>query len=209
MSEVREHSRADAAEEVARHLVALRGGALFLSSADIALLDSWLAEGITVPAVVNALHRLVDARRRRPSHLPMTLRAARRHLPKRMREPEVTGSGEPSIVARLAGSIRLKAEDDPRTFGLLRLADELDEISPHDPVLALERAQAAVRDFFQSAWDNLPAWEREARLTTAREELGEIAEVLDPEALRDTLEEIARAELRRGYSWLTREVLDG
>ena len=52
-----------AAEQVAAYLVNVRGGAMFLSGADVRLLAQWLDEAIPVPAILCAIDK-VSAKRR-------------------------------------------------------------------------------------------------------------------------------------------------
>jgi hypothetical protein len=79
---VSDEARQHAAEQVREHLVTLRGGAPFLSPADGRLLGRWLDEATPVAAICLALERAVDARRKAPSRVPLSLTHAKRHLGK-------------------------------------------------------------------------------------------------------------------------------
>ena len=52
-----------AAEQVAAYLVNVRGGAMFLSGADVRLLAQWLDEAIPVPAILCAIDKVSEKRR--------------------------------------------------------------------------------------------------------------------------------------------------
>ena len=71
-----------AADEIQSHLVLLRGGAPFLSASDAHLLDSWLTNGVPVSSILYAMERACEARRKRRSRIPLTLKQAKRHLKK-------------------------------------------------------------------------------------------------------------------------------
>ncbi len=208
--------RQRAAEEVRRHLVALRGGAPFLSPDDGVLLERWLADGITVPTIVHALERAADARRKRPSRIPLSLQAARRHLHKPSRgalpRARLARAGGDHPLSPLAGALRERARDDVNRERLEALAGALLALDPADRGTLEADAQALIRDFLLATWESLSPWEREARLTTAREELGTLAEALSPQALQASLEAIARDHIRRDHPMLTaatlRQVLD-
>jgi len=205
-----------AAEAVRRHLVALRGGAPFLSPDDASILDSWLRDGWTAPQIVHALERAADARRKRPSRLPLTLRSARRHLGKAHRgalsEPEPPPASEHAF-ATLAGALRDVSDDDPRHDELGDLADALLALPDDDPDLLEARAQTLCRDFLLQAWASMADWERQARLQDARQSLHAVRDVLSPEALEASAEEIARDQLRQAYPLVSaatiRQVLAG
>ncbi|MGC6492270.1 MAG: hypothetical protein ACON5B_05455, partial [Myxococcota bacterium] len=78
-SEVPEPLQA-AAETVRRHLVALRGGAPFLSPSDAHQLLTWLEEGRGVGQILVAVERAATRRTRQRIRAPLSLTHARRYL---------------------------------------------------------------------------------------------------------------------------------
>ena len=52
-----------AAEQVAAYLVNVRGGAMFLSGADVRLLAQWLDEAVPIPAILCAIDQVSEKRR--------------------------------------------------------------------------------------------------------------------------------------------------
>lgn len=198
----------EAAEAVRSHLVALRGGAPFLSPDDASLLRSWLDDGWTSTQIVLALERAADARRRRPRRLPLTLRSARTHLGKaskgQLRRTSALPSPTPEApLAALTAALRRQAQDDARGPTLVALADQLDALPADDPNLVEARATTLCRDFLLSAWGSLAPWEREARIADARASLSKLEGVLPEASLAASAEEIARDQLRQSYSLLS------
>lgn len=187
-----EHQRA--AEEIRAHLVAVRGGAPFLSSADARLLVQWLDDGVSVAGVLQAIERAADARRKRRSRLPLTLTRAKVHL------------GKPPLLVHEA-AIRPAGSHPFAGVGLellargeVGLAGELLLIDPTDHEDALRAALALVRPFLHARWDALPKVERDARVRAACEELGALG--LAEDELQVLAEEIVRDEIRRAWPML-------
>lgn len=198
-----------AAESIRAHLVCLRGGAPFLSPSDSALLDRWLQEGLTAPVIIEALERAAEARRKRPTKTPFTLDKARRHLQGvASSTPPSTSTPKAHPIADLCSQIRSFAADHAHRSRLLALADKLATLPGGEPEQLREEALVLFRDFHLQAWSSLSETERGARLTRARETLGDLAELLDPEALELSLQEIARTELRQSYPLLTAQTLN-
>ena len=199
-----------AAEAVRKHLVALRGGAPFLSPDDSSLLDTWLRDGWSGPQIIHALERAADARRKRPQRLPLTLRSARPHLGKAHRgalrtaadrPPEPAAAAHP--LAPLAAALRERPADDPRHDQRDALADALLALPVDDPQLLEARAQTLCRDFLLRAWTEMEDWEREERLDDARQSLHAVREVLSAAAFESSAEEVARDQLRQAYPLLS------
>ncbi len=187
-----EHLRA--AEEIRAHLVAVRGGAPFLSSADARLLVQWLDEGVSVAGVLQAIERAADARRKRRSRLPLTLTRAKAHLgkaPLLAHEPANTTSNSHPFAGVGA---RLTAR------GEASLAERLVAIVAIDPEERLRQALALVRPFLHARWDALPKAERDARVRSACDELATLDLAEDE---REVLaEEIVRDEIRGEWPML-------
>ncbi|MFK7928492.1 MAG: hypothetical protein AB8H79_09895 [Myxococcota bacterium] len=201
----------EAAEEVRRHLVSLRGGAAFMSPDDAALLSGWLDQGIPTSHIVLALERLADARRRKPRRTPFTLAAARRHMSKTTRvsapTSRETSGGPDHPLGPFTDAFRAQHSQDPRIHELADLALRLTALPANDPTLLEVQAQALCRDFLLQAWECMDDWEREARLTTAREELEAALPNWSAADLYASAEELARDQLRQSYTLISAATL--
>ena len=187
-----EHLRA--AEEIRAHLVAVRGGAPFLSSADARLLVRWLDDGVSVAGVLQAIERAAEARRKRRSRLPLTLTRAKVHLgraPMLAHEPAARPAGAHPFAAVC---VELLAR------GEVALAGDLLAIDATDHEEALRAALALVRPFLHTRWEALPKADRDARVRAACEELGALR--LGEDELHALAEEIVRDEIRREWPML-------
>jgi hypothetical protein len=198
----------EAAEEVRAHLCALRGGAPFLSPMDAWQLVRWLEEGVSVAAILLALERAADARRRSRSRTPLSLVAARRHLGR-----PVAGAFARALPSRraeppLAALVRALRAVPIGTDRAARAALEpaLLEISGRGEV-ALRPALAAVRTFLETAWSALGAAGQEALAAEAREELGDLLGLVEEGTAAALVEETARDRLRGRYPALTAATL--
>lgn len=186
------------AEEVRAHLVCLRGGAPFLSSNDGLLLEDWFDRGVSVAAILSALERCADARRKKASRLPLTLSAAKRHLGKpgvavqRVVRDRREGHALAPLVERVQGL---------DGAGVLELAEGLLAVDTDDAERALRAALALVRRFVHVRWEALAAEERQRRVRGYLELLE-----LDPDepasAGYATALGLARDGLRRDWPWL-------
>lgn len=191
------------AEEVREHLVMLRGGAPFLSSADTLQLVRWFDEGVPVAAILRALDRAWEARRRKPSRLPLGLRQARRHLGAVARRPPSPAPDAASApLAPLATLARQLAAGDPASARLLALAEALDALDADDPDALARGALAAIRAFRERVWEDTPESGREAARASARDELGDLLDGLDEATSRSLVEEGARARVLAPYARL-------
>jgi len=187
----------EAAEEVRRHLVSLRGRGLFLSSADALLLVSWLDAGVDVPRIVLALERAAAARQQRPSRTPLQLSHAKRHLGKPTRgtpwraAPVSAGRWGPALHG-LSGS--------PAHEALVAALST--DLGAH-PERRFRAASTAVRDFFDARWDEAGDAARAAWEASALADLGDLADAVDEATLQELVDEGARARLRAGYPALS------
>jgi len=199
-----------AAEEVRAHLVALRGGAPFLSPDDARLLVDWLDQGIAVSLILRALERAAEARRKQRSRIPLSLRHAKRHLGKATRtrltalDPNALGEGHP--LTPLVDALRASSRGDARSEAVLTLADGLHALPAGDAETLLRGALGEVRRFFTHAWETLDEAERARRLADAREAFEDV-EGIDEATLLAAIEEHARDGLRRDYPLLTAATL--
>lgn len=190
---------AAAAEEVRSHLVCLRGGGLFLSSADALLLVQWLDAGVSVPRILRALERAAEARRARRSRFPLQLTHAKRHLDRPTKGAfggavrQVPGPALAPVVVGLDGSAPSE----------LALRGALEALQGTDPEALFREAATAVRGFLEARWHELPASARATLEAEARDDLGDLADGLDEDTLEALVAEGARDRLRAGYPALS------
>lgn len=189
------------AEAIRAHLVALRGGAPFLSPNDARLLLRWLEEGVAVPTVLAALERAADNRSRKPSRLPFGLHLARPHLGKRASlDHGLVADPDDHPLAAVAEVLR--AAPTSEGPGPAALADALLALPTDDPEALLRGALELARAFFDERWHALDPDERARRLDDAGEELGDLLLMLDEVEQERAREERVRDQLRRAWPCL-------
>ena len=190
----------DAADEIRQHLVMLRGGAPFLSSADALLLVQWLDQGVSVEAVLCALERASEARRRSRSRVPLRLGHARRHLGKvgrpAWRKPPETERSHP--LGPLLATLEVAALTDPAVESL---ASTLAGLEPVPADALLRAALREIRSFLQATYAALPSEQQETLRRAAEEELGDLVDMVDAATLGSIIEETARDLFRQRYPW--------
>ncbi|MBN2800352.1 MAG: hypothetical protein JXX28_14525 [Deltaproteobacteria bacterium] len=192
-----------AAEEVRAHLVTVRGGGLFLSSADGRRLIAWLEAGRAVPELIHAIELAAVAREKKPTKLPFSLGYAARFL---AREPAPPLAAEGALAPlALVLEERAGARSDPAP--LRALAAELRALPEADAEGLFRGATGAIRAFLTREWDALGAEGQAARLEAARAELAELygalLEDMDEDTARARVEERTRARLRAEYPELS------
>jgi hypothetical protein len=187
-----------AAEEVRAHLVAIRGGAPFLSPSDAWQLVAWLEGGVRVGDLVLAVERAAEARRKKRARTPLTLGAVKRHLgrPAYTRAVPRAQQGEPPLSAL---ALAVRAYPDPDGAGA-RLAASLAAATPDDS--GEREALTAIRTFVEQRWDGLGHVQREALRARARDELGDLLRLVDEADGHALVEETARDLFRQGYPLL-------
>lgn len=195
-----EHRRA--ADEIREHLVAVRGGGLFLSPSDARVLVKWLDAGTSVVAIAAAIERAAEARRAKRSRVPLTLGRAAVHLGKapyrEVRVPDVTPASSHRFGVVIAALI---------AAGKPELAQDFGRGEDADPDELVRRALSLVRAFLTAQWEALGADERERRLAIARADLAEL-ELSEIETER-LAEEIVRDEIRKAWPMLDAAFLWG
>jgi len=192
----------EAAEEVRAHLVCLRGRGLFLSSSDSLQLVRWLDEGVAVPDILRALERAAEARRRKRSKVPLRLSHAKRHLG-RPTQGSFARERPVGPGAAMAPVVRALAVSPRRSEALAVLEERLEALEGRDAEALFRQAAAVVRDFLAARWGELSGAERGELEAEARAELGDLADVVDENTLRELLAEGARDRLRAGYPALS------
>jgi hypothetical protein len=197
-----------AAEEVRAHLCALRGGAPFLSPMDAWQLVRWLEEGVSVAAILLAMERAAEARRRSRSRTPLSLGAVKRHLGRPTRgafaKELPPRGGEPPLapLVRALRAVPLGADREARgalDAALLAIEGRGEE--------AERRALAAARTFLEAAWQAEGPAGRAALADEARVELGDLLGLVEEGTAAALVEETARDRLRGRYPALTAATL--
>lgn len=195
-----------AAEVIREHLVAHRGGAVFLSSSDALRLIDWLDREIPIPDILRAIERAADNRAKKRSRVPLGLGHVGRHLGKPTKGV-FKARGAPVVAAHetgLAPLVRLiceRAPGDALEDRLRALADELAAL-PEGPKLA-EQAMIRVRAFHEAVFDGLTEARRSELRQAARDAVADLAHLMQERELVPLIEEAARYEARRGYLWLS------
>jgi hypothetical protein len=190
------------AEEVRAYLVAIRGGAPFLSAADGRLLVRWLEQGISVARILAAVDETAEKRRKKRTRSRLSLTACRRSIEKKTK-----------IVQTQASSTETKS----RSIQMLRYAEELSQMSvPNnlgsaqttlvmqirsldgstDPESAATEAVSACRYFHEAAWKACSE-EHASLREEAMMELAALKNILNPDALAAAVDEVARDIVRR------------
>lgn len=189
----------EAAEHVRAHLVALRGGALFLSSADTLQLLDWFDRGVSVAAILCALECAAEARRKRRSRVPLGLRQARRHLKPAKQQLRV-GVDQCKPLAALVGAARDQARREGEQ-ALAALADALEALPDGEPEQVAEQALTRIARWLDEQWNALAGAERQRLLAAAVAGLGDLADLVDERTLGSLAEEAARDAIRARYPW--------
>jgi hypothetical protein len=202
MEAVQEGAIAARAEEVRAYLVALRGGAPFLSGPDGRVLVAWLEAGISTAAITAAIDCVAERRRRKRVKSRLTLWACRGELDRlRATDAPRRGRGVAGWIADLEAAEFDTVAADARTV-LVRSLDELDG----DTIDArADRAIAAVRRFHEAVWQVLGEG-RAAVEEDARRELGALLDDMEETKARAAIEEVARDLVRARYPLVAAKV---
>jgi len=190
----------EAAETVRGHLCALRGGAPFLSSTDAVQLMRWFEGGVSTTAILLALERASEARRRRRSKIPLRLSHAQRHLGRASPPAALPVVADPASspegrFAQVIASLPPSAARDELARGLEAIAE------PGEPAVmaALGHVQRFLeRELAQLGEAGLRALHEEARVR-----LGDLLEEVDETTAAALLDETARDLHRARYPALT------
>jgi hypothetical protein len=195
------------AEEVRAYLVALRGGAPFLSGSDGRLLVKWLDSGVPVPTILSALDIVSERRRKRRTKSRLTLGAAKREVTKAVgsttpaaakppgHQPRALDMAREAFMTDLAAMPGAEAFPGPRDALVAAVA----AATGADATDTATRIIGACRLFHEATWETLPPSEQEALRGDARESLSGLASSLDAAILTDLIEEAARNTLRARF----------
>ena len=203
--------RADAAEEVRAYLVAIRGGAPFLSGADGRILLDWLDQGVPVPLILCCIDRIAARRQKTHSRSRLTLARCKSEVrktwgalppPKAEAAPESAPGMAAPPLRRALEELAMEIEEDPHNSSELEalraeLVTGLRALAARDG-LALEpaatEAMRLCRLFHEQAWDQHSG--RDALVEAAQAELASLQAVLDDGTWAALVDESARARLR-------------
>ena len=191
------------AEEVRAYLVAVRGGAPFLSAADGRLLIRWLQQGISVARILASVDEMAEKRRKKMTRGRLTLTACRRSIEGRTAS-KTSKSETDETIPRIDFTEfihELVRMEVPATLEVARstLVREIQQVHQStDPEYAATTAVAACRRFQERAWSETESEHRVLR-AEALESLSALKNVLSPAALDAAVDEIARDLVRRRY----------
>ncbi len=180
------------AEEVRAYLVALRGGAPFLSGPDGRVLVAWLEAGVSIAAITAAVDRVAERRRQKRRKSRLTLWACRGELDRmRLESAPAAGGGLAGWIAELEAANLGDEAIDARA----ELVQSLRALESGSIEARAERAIAAIRRFHESVWQALGE-AREGLEDEARRELGALLDDMEETKARAAIEEVARDLVR-------------
>jgi hypothetical protein len=203
MGAVTDGALAARAEEVRAYLVALRGGAPFLSGPDGRVLVAWLEAGVSTAAITAAIDGVAERRRRKRVKSRLTLWACRTELDRiRVSDAPSGGGGIAGWIAELQATELGDGSADARA----ELVQSLEALEGETSIEArADRAIAAVRRFHESMWRALGEG-RAAVEEDARRELGPLLDGMEETKARAAIEEVARDLVRARYPLVAAKV---
>lgn len=190
------HDRQSDAELVRSHLVALRGGAPFMSPSDSRLLLGWLDAGVPVPLILHGLEQAAEKRRS-----------------KRLKTPLRLSNAKPWVGEWRTGQVAAPAPKPSNALGpwiaeLRSLgpverwaADRLERLSGDD---VAQDALKVVTAALEWAWGQA---DRTGLLTQAEAELEHIRGVVPEARWLSLREEVARDLLRQAHPRLSTQAV--
>jgi hypothetical protein len=186
------------AERVRRHLVALRGGAPFLSSEDAERLLGWLEAGRSISPLLVALEQAAEQRRRRRARTPLSLR----HVKSALGRPPASVAAAPTASDGLALRQRLEALQRDPSLAAVAVAALRALSSVRSPEEIVDIASR----FWEDGWSSLGEGRRHAWREEAGRVLSGVLDALDDAARDAVLEEHARATWRASMPELSIQV---
>lgn len=198
------------AAEVSDYLVAIRGGAPFLSARDNHLLLGWLEAGLPVPCILAGIDDVALRRRRKRVQSRLTLTACKKAIESArgrtptsadpdtdISQPRTTAPGLAGLAA-LATELAHQSVSPPLLPELQALVLTLSDLasrSEHVDQIG-RQAAAAVTRFHTAAWKAATS-EHEALRKQAEAQLAPMRDILRGPAWSDMVEEVARDLLRQ------------
>ncbi len=205
----------EAADEVRAFLVAVRGGAPFLSGADGRLLVEWLESGVSVASILAAIEAAAARRAKKATRTRLSLDACKGELKRRQERraapavaplPAPGGAQDWPALGALAAEIARSTVPEGleparaqllRSLGRLATGRTVDGATLDDPTgeQVARQAIAAVRVFQDAAW-HAAAPRRETLLAEAADTLSALRDLISEDAFAAAAEEVARDRLR-------------
>jgi len=207
--------RADAAEAVRAYLVAIRGGAPFLSGADGRLLLVWLEQGVPVPLMLTCIDRVAARRQQQHARSRLTLTRCKSEVRKAWgsasdeerpkAQPTPVDDARPDLMRWLE---QVSAAPPPTDLhgAFARLIHTCRGLCDGPPASAEHlgaSAMDAIRRFHEAAWDAHP--DLDGLRTSAAAALSGLDLPMSMETA--LIEEGARATLRRHTPLVSAEKL--
>lgn len=197
-----------AAEHVASYLVNARGGALFLSGADLRLLIEWLEADVPVPAILASIDQVAAKRRSKRVRTRLSLNGCKGTLNKILygKNAPKTEIIEDTGQLTLAGALRQWSidirtgltEDDLFHVERRRFANQLQDLSNTAATResVAEQVIGWINGFQDTAWYQYgihqTEWFEEAEI-----ELQNLRRILTGARWVEAVEEVARDRLRQ------------
>ncbi len=197
MDDAARDALAEKAEEVRAHLVALRGGAPFLSSVDGKLLVDWLERGVGVPLILRSLEDVAARRRKKRVKTRLRLSSVRTVVLKTHARDDFSLPGGGALSAVV---VRLEQSDHAAER---RAAARMGALSGEGEVL-VRAALGVARDALEELWQ---AADHRGLRGRAKEELGDLGRTMDERAFEDLVEEVCRDLLRQRHPLLSATAL--
>ncbi len=203
-------------DDVVDYLVAVRGGAPFLSAADSRLLLQWLDEGVPVALILAAIDTVSERRRKKRARTRLSLSACARTVAKArldMDDLQQGGAATPASAATAAATVAstagravaafaeqvavapLDAGLDAARQALVAELRTLAQATDHVDVIG-RKAAAAIGRFHTAAWQAAASRQAELR-QQAEQQLAPMRKGLSGAAWQDLVEEVARDLLRQ------------
>lgn len=184
---------AEQAESVRAYLVAVRGGAPFLSSADGRLLLGWLEQRVPVPLILSAIDDAAERRQKKRARTRLTLRGCRARVEKRWgAAPAPLPRADVEPLRQWVADV---ASSESGVVSLVTAAEaRIDEGGALESLVS--DLVDACRRFHEAAWRGLTEDARVAHRDAAVVDLATLRDHVKPAVWDDLVEEAARARLR-------------
>lgn len=197
-----------AAEQVAAYLVNVRGGAMFLSGADVRLLAQWLDEAVPVPAILCAIDKVSEKRRANRVKTRLSLNRCKSTLKKLLYKKSPKEEKQPVVVTSIGEAMTqwsLDIRNDWNEATVLvdaqrSFANRLDYAAKQD----WDRESTAdhiitwINDFQDGAWAEYGSaqmhWIEDAEI-----ELQHLKRLLTGQRWVEAVEEVARDRMRQFF----------
>ena len=205
----------NSAEQVANYLVSARGGALFLSGADLRLLIEWLDADIPIPAILAAIDQVAERRREKRVRSRLSLNGCKGALNKLLykKQPKKTDTSAVTTYDQALQLWSVKIRDSLTEESLL--FSQQREFALRLDQLALENASRKqisekviqwMNQFFEDAWNQYGCYQSEW-IDTAEMELHNLKRLLTQARWSEAVEEVARDRLMQLFPYMQAQYL--